>query len=206
MGKYRGPTCRMSRRFGTDLQLKSGVRALDSKCRMERPPGMHWMNRGRKSDYALQLIMKQMIRGYYGIMEKQFRRHYLEADRRKGATGVNLMLILESRLDNVVYRLGFASTRAEARQLVSHHAILVNGKRVSIPSFLVSPGDVVEVATKAKGQLRIQAALELAKSRAEFSWLEVDDKNKRGVFKAHPEFDDLPPEFKVNLVVELYSK
>jgi small subunit ribosomal protein S4 len=158
------------------------------------------------SDYGLQLQMKQMIRLFYGLSEKQFRRYYTMGDQKKGSTGVNLMQLLERRLDNVVYRLGLASTRAEARQLVTHKAILVNGKRVNIPSYLLSLSDIVEVAEKSKGQLRIAAALELLKQREPCEWLDMDIDKKRGVFKLLPELSELPAEFKVNLVVELYSK
>jgi small subunit ribosomal protein S4 len=206
MGKYRGPKCKLSRREGTDLQLKSGVRPIGSKCKLEATPGQHGAKRARLSGYGVQLRMKQMIRRYYGLMEKQFRRYYKEADRRTGSTGANLLSLLESRLDNVVYRMGFASTRAEARQMVSHGSITVNGRRVNVPSFNIAIGDIVEVAEKSKGQLRITAALELAKQRTDTEWVEVDAPNKRGIFKYYPEISQLPAEFKVNLVVELYSK
>lgn len=206
MARYIGPSCKLSRRVGTDLQNKSGIRAIDTKCKLDRRPGQHGVKRVRMSDYALQLQMKQMIRLYYGLLEKQFRGYYEIADRRKGSTGVNLMQILESRLDNVVYRLGLASTRAEARQLVGHKGILVNGRCVNIPSYVLSVGDVIELSEKAKGQLRIAAALELFKQREPCEWLEMDVSKKRGVFKSLPELSDLPAEFKINLVVELYSK
>lgn len=206
MARYRGPKCRLSRREKTDLQLKSGVRGIDSKCKLDRIPGQHWQRRGRTTDYGTQLRMKQMIRRYYDVMEKQFRAYYEEADRQKGSTGDNLLRLLESRLDNVVYRMGFASTRAEARQLVAHKAVMVNGKTVNIPSFLVSEGDIVEIRQKAKQQMRIKAALELANQRQQVSWIEVDAKQVAGTFKANAEIDELPAEFKVNLVVELYSK
>lgn len=206
MAKYTGPKCKLSRREGTDLQLKSGIRGVESKCKLDTPPGQHGARRGRTTDYGVMLRMKQLIRRYYGVLEKQFRRYYEQADRRKGSTGENLLQILESRLDNVVYRLGFASTRAEARQLVNHGAILVNGERVTIPSYQVKPNDVIEVTEKARGQLRIKAALELAEQRNQPEWLEVDAKKMRGTFKIYPEMSDLPAEFKVNLVVEYYSK
>lgn len=206
MARYIGPKCRLSRREKTDLQLKSGIRSIDSKCNLERSPGQHWQRRVRVTDYGLQLRMKQLIRRYYGVMEKQFRNYYKAANQGKGATGDNLLVLLESRLDNVVYRMGYASTRAEARQLVSHKAIKVNGQKVNIPAYQVQPGDVVEVGEKAKGQLRINAALELAGQRPTCEWVEVDAKAKSGTFKRHPEATELPTEFKVNLVVELYSK
>lgn len=206
MAKYIGPKCRISRREKTDLEFKSGIKSVETKCKLDRTPGQHWARRGRETDYGLQLRMKQMIKRYYGLLEKQFRSYYKEADRRKGSTGDNLLSLLESRLDNLVYRMGFASTRAEARQLVSHKAILVNGKVVNIPSYIVQKGDVVEVRSKAKGQLRINAALDLAKQREHVSWLEVDAKDKTGVLKSDIDVTELPALFKVNLVVELYSK
>lgn len=206
MARYLGPKCRLSRREKTDLQLKSGIRAIDSKCNIERIPGMHWQRRGRTTDYGVQLRMKQMIKRYYDVLEKQFANYYKQADRLKGSTGDNLLKLLESRLDNVVYRMGFSATRAEARQLISHKAILVNGEVVNIPSYQVKPGDVIEVRSRAKGQLRIKGALELAQQRAPISWIEVDTKKMTGTFKEQPDVAELPAEFKVNLVVELYSK
>lgn len=207
MARYIGPKCRLSRREGADLQLKSDIRAIESKCKFSTLPGQHGGTRGRVSDYGMMLRMKQLIRRYYGVLEKQFRRFYKEADRQKGSTGENLLRLLESRLDNVVYRMGFATTRAEARQLVTHKSILVNGEIVNIPSYLVRPNDVIEVREKAKNQLRIKGALELAQQRGvQPHWLEVEAKSMRGTFKHYPDVSDLPPEFKVNLVVELYSK
>ncbi|WP_163835681.1 30S ribosomal protein S4 [Spartinivicinus ruber] len=206
MARYLGPKCKLSRREGTDLFLKSGVRPHDSKCRAESAPGQHGQRRGRLSDYGLQLREKQKVRRMYGLLEKQFRNYYKEADRRKGATGVNLLQMLESRLDNVVYRMGFGSTRAEARQLVSHKAILVNGKPVNIPSYQVKPGDVIAIREKSKNQLRINAALELAAQRGLVEWVEVDTKKKEGVFKAQPERSELSADINENLIVELYSK
>ena len=206
MGRYTGPSCKRSRRAKTDLLLKSGVRAIGSKCKFDHIPGQHGQRRNRLSDYGLQLRMKNTIRHYYGLYEKQFRNCYKRADRKKGSTAENLMHILESRLDNVVYRLGFASTRAEARQLVSHGAILVNGKQVDIPSYLVKKGDIVSVREKSKNQARIIAALKLLAQRADCPWLEVDNKKMQGVFKMYPDLSDLPAEFKVNLVIEYYSK
>ena len=206
MARYLGPKCRLSRREKTDLQLKSGIRAIDSKCNIQRVPGMHWQRRGRTTDYGIQLRMKQMIKRYYDILEKQFRNYYGQADRLKGSTGDNLLSLLERRLDNVVYRMGFAATRAEARQLVSHKAILVNGEVVNIPSYQVEPVGLIEVRSRAKGQLRIKGALELAQQSAPVSWIEVDTKKMVGTFKNQPDVTELPAEFKVNLVVELYSK
>lgn len=206
MARYLGPKCRLSRREKTDLLLKSGIRGIDTKCNLERTPGMHWQRRGRTTDYGIQLRMKQLIRRYYDVLEKQFRNYYKKADRTKGSTGDNLLVLLESRLDNVVYRMGFAATRAEARQLVSHKSIMVNGKVVNIPSYHVKPGDLVAVREKAKKQLRISAALALAEHRNPVSWIDADSKEMQGTFKAIPEMKELPAEFKVSLVVELYSK
>jgi len=206
MARYIGSTCKLARREGTDLFLKSGVRALDGKCKLTTPPGQHGQKRPRLSDYGTQLRQKQMIRRIYGVLERQFRRYYQAAARQKGATGEILLKLLERRLDNVVYRMGFASTRAEARQLVTHRSITVNGKIVNIPSYQVSPGDIVEIREKSKGQSRIQAALELAKQRNQPQWIEVDTKKLQGTFKTIPERSDLPPEYNENLIVELYSK
>lgn len=206
MARYLGPKCKLSRREGTDLFLKSGVRALDTKCKLEAAPGQHGARRGRLSDYGLQLREKQKVRRIYGVLEKQFRSYYKEAARLKGATGENLLKLLETRLDNVVYRMGFGSTRAECRQLVSHKAILVNGNVVNVPSYNVKPGDVVSVREKAQNQLRVSSALELAANRAPVNWVEVDSKKKTGTFKAAPERIELPAEINENLIVELYSK
>jgi len=206
MARYIGPKCKLSRREGTDLFLKSGVRALDSKCKAETPPGVHGARRGRLSDYGLQLREKQKVRRIYGILERQFRGYYKEAARRKGATGENLLQLLEGRLDNVVYRMGFGSTRAEARQIVSHKAILVNGQTVNIPSYQVQAGDVVSVREKAKNQLRIKHALELASQRASVEWVDVDGGKMEGTFKASPERAELSSDINEHLIVELYSK
>jgi small subunit ribosomal protein S4 len=206
MARYIGPKCKLSRREGTDLFLKSGVRALESKCKPETAPGQHGARRGRLSDYGVQLREKQKVRRIYGILEKQFRNYYKEAARLKGATGENLLQLLESRLDNVVYRMGFGSTRAEARQLVSHKAVLINGAAVNIPSYQVQPGDVVSLREKAKKQLRVQSALALAAQRGEPEWLEVNVDKLEGVFKARPERQELSSEINENLIVELYSK
>lgn len=206
MARYLGPKCKLSRREGVDLGLKSGVRSYEDKCRSEKAPGQHGDRRGRLSDYGLQLREKQKVRRVYGVLERQFRNYYKQAARQKGATGENLLQLLECRLDNVVYRMGFGSTRGEARQLVSHKAIQVNGQTVNIPSFQVSPGDVVAVREKAKNQLRITSAMELAEQRGLASWIEVDTNKKEGVFKSVPERMDLPSDLNENLIVELYSK
>ena len=206
MARYIGPKCKLSRREGTDLFLKSGVRALDSKCNIETPPGMHGARRGRLSEYGVQLREKQKVRRIYGVLEKQFRNYYKEAARTKGATGENLLRLLEARLDNVVYRMGFGSTRAEARQLVSHKAVLVNDKPVNIPSYQVRPGDVVSIREKARNQLRVKGALELASGRAPVEWVEVDASKMTGTFKSVPERTELSSDINENLIVELYSK
>jgi small subunit ribosomal protein S4 len=206
MARYLGPKLKLSRREGTDLFLKSGVRAIDTKCKIETIPGQHGARRGRLSDYGIQLREKQKVRRIYGVLEKQFRNYYKEAARIKGNTGENLLQLLEKRLDNVVYRMGFASTRAEARQLVSHKAIVVNGKVVNIPSFTVNADDVVSVREKSKTQARIVAALELAEQREKPLWVEVDNKKMEGVFKRVPDRSDLSAEINEQLIVELYSK
>jgi small subunit ribosomal protein S4 len=206
MARYIGPKCTLARREGTDLFLKSGARALDSKCKLETAPGVHGARRGRLSDYGVQLREKQKVRRIYGILEKQFRGYYKEAARRKGATGENLLQLLESRLDNVVYRMGFASTRAEARQLVSHKGVLVNGSVVNVASYQVQAGDVVAVREKAKKQLRIQSAMTLAAQRGDIEWIDVNTDKMEGVFKAAPERGELSSEINENLIVELYSK
>lgn len=206
MARYLGPTCKLSRREGTDLFLKSGVRPLESKCKAETAPGQHGARRGRLSDYGIQLREKQKVRRIYGVLERQFSNYYKEAARQKGATGENLLRLLESRLDNVVYRMGFASTRAEARQLVSHRAIQVNGRTVNIPSFRVSPGDVIAVREKSRNQLRIQQALALAAQRGEPEWMEVNASKMEGVYKNHPDRSELSSEINESLIVELYSK
>lgn len=206
MARYTGPKLKLARREGTDLLLKSGVRPIDSKCRIDSPPGQHGARRGRLSDYAVQLREKQKVRRFYGVLEKQFRNYYKKAERQKGATGENLLRLLESRLDNVVYRMGFGATRAEARQLVSHKAILVNGRKVNIPSYQVSPEDIIAVTEKSRAQLRIQSALQLAGQRAPVDWVEVDGTKMEGLFKRAPDRGELPPEINENLIVELYSK
>jgi small subunit ribosomal protein S4 len=206
MARYLGPKLKLSRREGTDLFLKSGVRPLESKCRADSVPGQHGQRRTRLSDYAVQLREKQKVRRIYGVLEKQFRNYYKKADRQKGATGMNLLRILERRLDNVVYRMGFGSTRAESRQLVSHKSIVVNGTVVNIPSYQVEAGDVVAIREKSRSQLRIQGALTLSANRSPVPWVDVNPEKMEGVFKAAPERDELPQEINENLIVELYSK
>ncbi len=207
MARYIGPKCKLARREGTDLFLKSGVKPLESKCKFTVPPGgIKGERRTRLSDYGLQLREKQKLRRMYGVLERQFGNYYVEAARRTGATGENLLKLLECRLDNVVYRMGFASTRAEARQLVSHKAIVVNESVVTIPSYQLKAGDVVAVREKARKQLRIQSALNVAQQVGLPEWVEVDDKQLRGVFKTIPARDDILPDINENLVVELYSK
>lgn len=206
MARYLGPTCKLSRREGTDLFLKSGIRPLESKCRAESIPGQHGARRSRLSDYGVQLREKQKVRRTYGVLEKQFRNYYKESARTPGATGENLLNLLERRLDNVVYRMGFGSTRAEARQLVAHNSVLVNGRKANIASFRVSEGDVVSIRERAKSQLRIQSSLQLAAQRSEIEWVEVDVNKMEGTFKRDPDRSDLPAEINENLIVELYSK
>ena len=206
MARYLGPKLKLSRREGTDLFLKSGVRPIDSKCKIDNAPGQHGARRGRLSDYAVQLREKQKVRRFYGVLEKQFRNYYKKADRQKGATGENLLVLLESRLDNVVYRMGFGSTRAEARQLVSHKGVLVNGKLVNIASYSVKPDDRISLSQSARQQLRVQSALQLSSQRAEVSWVDVDASSFEGVFKRAPDREELPTEINENLIVELYSK
>lgn len=208
MARYVGPRCRLCRREGSKLFLK-GEKCHSSKCAMEKrpfPPGQHGQRRSRLSNYATQLREKQKLRRTYNILEDQFRLYYKAADRRKGATGENLLQLLESRLDNVVYRMGFATSRNEARQLVRHKAIKVNGQIVTIPSLQVKAGNVVEVGEKASKQLRIQAALDMAQQQGFAEWVVVDVKGLKGEFKAAPERGDLSPDINENLVVELYSK
>ncbi|MCK5894199.1 MAG: 30S ribosomal protein S4 [Endozoicomonadaceae bacterium] len=206
MARYTGPKCKLSRREGTDLFLKSGVRPFEAKCRAEVIPGQHGQRQGRLSDYGVQLREKQKVRRIYGVLEKQFRGYYKEADRIKGATGSNLLQLLECRLDNVVYRMGFGSTRAESRQLVGHKAVTVNGRAVNIPSYKIKTGDVVAIREKSQNQLRIGAALDLASQRGFPMWVEVDAKKKEGIFKVMPDRSDLSAEINENLIVELYSK
>lgn len=204
MARYLGSTCKVSRRLRTDLRLKS--RDIETKCKLTTPPGMHGQKRGRPTDHGLQLNEKQKFRYMYGVLETQFRRYYKEAARRKGPTGEILFQLLECRLDNVVFRLGFACTRSEARQLVKHKSILVNGEMVNIPSYSVKPSDTIEVREKAKGQVRIHDALKMAENQGFPEWVEVDNKGLKGTFKRIPDRNELPAEFNEQLVVELYAK
>lgn len=206
MARYIGPTCKLSRREGADLLLKSRGKSLEGKCKLEQRPGQHGTKRTRNSDYAIQLRAKQRIRRIYGVLEKQFRNYYHAAAMKKGATGENLLNLLESRLDNVVYRMGFAATRAEARQLVSHKSILINDKLTNIPSYQVVPGDVVSVREKAKKQQRIVDALTVTEQYGFPSWVEVNSKLMSATFKSVPDRVDLGTDINEQLVVELYSK
>jgi len=206
MARYLGPKLKLSRREGTDLFLKSGVRAIDSKCKLETAPGQHGARKTRLSEYGVQLREKQKVRRTYGVLEKQFRNYYKDAARTKGNTGENLLTLLETRLDNVVYRMGFGATRAEARQLVSHKSIMVNGSVVNIPSFKVSANDVISIREKSKKQARIVAALEVSSQREKPTWVEVDNTKMEGAFKRLPERSDLSAEINEQLIVELYSK
>ncbi len=207
MARYIGPTCKLARREGTDLFLKSPARSLESKCKIDKIPGQSAnARRPRTSVYGTQLREKQKLRRMYGVLEKKFRSYYAEAARVKGSTGENLLVLLESRLDNVVYRMGFAVTRAEARQLVSHKSIKVNGKIVNIPSFNVKAGDEIEIRDKAKKQLRIGSALEIAEQIGFPDWVSVDAGSRKGVFKAAPERNELSADIDESLVVALYSK
>jgi small subunit ribosomal protein S4 len=206
MARYLGPTCKLSRREGTDLFLKSGIRPLESKCHAENAPGQHGQRRGRLSDYGVQLREKQKVRRIYGVLEKQFRNYYKTAASQKGNTGENLLGLLEHRLDNLVYRMGFGSTRAEARQMVAHNAILVNGQKVNIASYQFKVGDVISIREKSKNQLRIQNALSLAAQRGAAEWVEVDPSKMEATLKRSPDRSDLPAEINENLIIELYSK
>ncbi len=206
MARYIGPKCKLSRREGTDLYLKSGIRPLESKCKLESPPGVQGAKRGRPSDYAIQLREKQKLRRLYGVLEKQFRNYYKKAAQRKGSTGENLLSLLECRLDNVVYRMGFGSTRAEARQLISHKSILVDGSIVNVPSYQIASDQVIAVREKSKKQARIAESIELGQQRGVPDWMDVDVKKMEGIFKSVPDRSDLPAEINESLVVELYSK
>ena len=206
MARYLGPKCKLSRREGTDLFLKSRARPLDSKCKVDKVPGQHGDKRARVSDYGLQLREKQKLRRTYGVLERQFRNYYKKASGIKGSTGENLLRLLECRLDNVVYRMGFGVTRAECRQLISHKAIEVNGQSVNIPSYQVKPEDVIAVREKSRSQLRIQDALNTAEQFGFPAWVEVDTKKMQGTFKSAPDRSDLSADINESLVVELYSK
>ena len=207
MARYLGPKAKLSRREGTDLYLKSARRSIADKSKFETKPGQHGRTSGqRTSDYGIQLREKQKVKRMYGVLERQFRRYFAEAERRKGNTGANLLFLLESRLDNVVYRMGFGSTRAEARQLVSHQAILVNGKPVDIASYLVKAGDSVGLREKAKKQLRVTESVKLAASIGMPDWVQVDEAKLEGVFKKVPDRDQFGAEINESLIVELYSR
>ncbi|WP_020561300.1 30S ribosomal protein S4 [Thiofilum flexile] len=206
MARYIGPTCKLSRREGTDLYLKSRGTSLEKKCKLAKLPGQHGENKNRLSDYGVQLREKQKVRRIYGVLERQFRNYFKESARRKGSTGENLLKLLEGRLDNVVYRMGFAATRAEARQLVSHKAIRVNEQIINIPSYQVQPGDKISVRDRAKKQVRIQDALAVAASQGFAVWVDVDKEKFEGIFKSVPDRSDLPAEINESLIVELYSK
>lgn len=206
MARYTGPKLKLCRREGTDLGLKSGVKTINEKCKFETPPGQHGNRRTRLSDYAVQLREKQKVRRIYGVLERQFRNYYKKADRQRGVTGENLLRLLECRLDNVVYRMGFGATRAEARQLVSHKAMAVNGVTVNIPSYHVRPDDVIAVRDKAREQLRIKQGLDMAAQRGMAEWVEVNRDKLEGTFKRAPDRAELPREINENLIVELYSK
>ena len=206
MAKYTGPKCKLSRREGVDLELKSSLRPLDSKCKLDQVPGQHGARRTRLSDYALQLREKQKLRRIYGVLEKQFRNYYKKAANQKGSTGENLLSLLETRLDNVVYRSGFGATRAEARQLVNHKSIMVNNKIVNIPSYKVQANDVISVREKSKKQTCIESSLNMAKQKGISDWISLDESKLEAVFKNVPERTDLPPDINEQLVVELYSK
>lgn len=209
MARYTGPTCKLARREGADLGLKSARRALDSKCKLEQKPGQHGVTtrRGRLSDYAVQLREKQKVKRIYGLLERQFRNYYRAAAAGRGNTGETLLQLLERRLDNVIYRMGFAVTRPQARQMVSHRSVKVNGKSVNLPSYQVKPGDVVELTETAKKQLRVQEAIELAQQTDQVApWIEVNASEHSAVFKAVPDRSDLPSDINEALIVELYSK
>ncbi|HMM52433.1 MAG: 30S ribosomal protein S4 [Burkholderiales bacterium] len=207
MARYTGPKAKLSRREGTDLFLKSARRGLDTKCKLDSKPGQHGRTSGaRPSDYGTQLREKQKVKRMYGVLERQFRRYFAEAERRKGNTGENLLRLLESRLDNVVYRMGFGSTRAEARQLISHKSVTLNGEAVNIPSMMVRPNDVIAIREKARKQARIQDALNLAEQSGFPSWVSVDKNKMEGVFKNMPDRTDLAGDINESLIVELYSR
>ncbi|WP_395480239.1 30S ribosomal protein S4 [Candidatus Curculioniphilus buchneri] len=206
MARYLGPKLKLSRRQGTDLFLKSGVRSIDSKCKIGQLPGQQSIRKPRLSDYGLQLREKQKVRRIYGILERPFRNYYKKAARLKGNTGENLLQLLESRLDNVVYRIGFGTTRAESRQLISHKAIMVNKHIINIASYQVVTNDVIKICEKAKQQSRIRASLELAEQREKPTWLEIDATKMEGIFKHIPERADLSADINEHLIVELYSK
>lgn len=206
MAKYLGPKLRLSRREGTDLFLKSHIRTIESKCKLDRVPGQHGKRKSRLSDYGMQLREKQKVRRIYGVLEKQFSNYYKKFAKSKGNTGESILQALESRLDNIVYRMGFGATRAEARQLVNHKSIVVDGHVVNIPSYQVQPGSLISVRNKSKNQKRIKTALEVSMQIEKPDWLVVDQPKMQGVFKRVPGRDELPAEINEQLIVELYSK
>jgi len=205
MAKYTGPKCKLSRRLGTDLMHKSGVRDFETKCKAKRPPGMHADAKQRLSDYGVQLREKQKIRHLYGVLEKQFRNYYKKATRLKGSTGENLLMLLESRLDNVVYRMGFATTRAEARQLVNHGHFTVNGRKSDVASHLMSVGDVIEVKQKSKSSEKFKELVENHQGNVK-PWLQVDVENLQGKVISEPSREDIELPIEEHLIVERYSK
>ncbi len=206
MGRYIGPKCKLSRREGVDLFLKSGVKPIEAKCNLSSPPGVHGTRRTRLSEYGTQLREKQKVKRVYGLFERPFHNYYLHASRLKGSTGDNLIQLLEFRLDNVVYRAGYAATRAEARQLVTHRSVMVDGKILNLPSYQVKPNSVISISEKSKGQLRIKNALELSRHRASLDWLEIDSDKMEARVKRRLEKADLPADINSQLIVELYSK
>ena len=206
MARYTGSTCKLARRCGTDIGAKSRVRDVSSKCNLQKVPGQHGDKRARRSEYGVQLLAKQLVKYVYGVLEKQFRRYYKEASRLAGSTGELLLQLLESRLDNVVYRCGFGRTRAESRQLVRHKAITVNGAIVTIPSYKIVPGDTIAVREKSKIQERIKDSLKLAEDAVFPEWVAVDVAAMQAEFKRLPDRSELPAEFNEQLIVELYSK
>ena len=207
MARYLGPKCKLSRREGTDLFLKSGIKPIESKCKLNSIPGSKvGSRRERLSDYGNQLREKQKLRRMYGVMEKQFRNYYKKASKLKGSTGENLLKLLEGRLDNMVYRMGFAVTRAEARQLVSHKLIMVNGQVINIPSYQVNASDEISVTDKGKDQLRVKNAVNISSQLGISEWLSVDQKKLKGIVNSIPEREDILPDIQENLVVEFYSK
>lgn len=206
MARYLGPMLKLSRREGTDLFFKSGIRVIETKCKIDQLPGQHGIKKPRLSDYGMQLREKQKVRRLYGILEKQFKKYYKKASRMKGNTGENLLKILENRLDNIVYRIGFGTTRAESRQLIVHKSITVNKKIINIPSYQLKLNDVVQIHPNSKKQSRIQAAIEISEQREKHSWIEVDLIKMQGILKKFPDRSDLSSEINEHLIVELYSK
>ncbi|QJC34919.1 30S ribosomal protein S4 [Enterobacteriaceae endosymbiont of Donacia piscatrix] len=206
MAKYLGPKLKLCRREGTDLFLKSNARSIDTKCKLEQVPGQHGFKKNRLSDYGIQLREKQKLRRLYGILERQFHNYYKKASRMKGNTGFNLLCLLEKRLDNIVYRMGFGVTRAEARQLISHKSVKINNNIVNIASYQVSVNDKISIREKSKKQLRINASIDLYSQKEKSNWLEINSKKMEGIFKRLPERSDLPADINEHLIIELYSK